>query len=583
MKSVVNFIPYGSMVAFNYTETSQLSSETDFETLLDSDDEIYRVIVDRMEQGVLVYDGTRVLGANSRLSEILECPPELVTPGASLEAYIQFGASRGDYADSVGLTLQSMRMHIAAGKDYIVERRLPNGRTIRIDCRNNGGFGVGTYTDVTVAHERELLLQEKEQEVRKLSETDGLTGLANRRSLDNMLNQKFELHCKKFNCNFLAVILIDLDRFKCINDTYGHGYGDALLQELSKRFTSLVSETGLMSRIGGDEFAAVVEAATKSEIEEIAANLCDATYRVVDVEGTKLKVESSIGLAFLSDEMKDSDELLTAADLALYEAKRTAKGTVCSYEPLLREKANKRFAIEQDLQFALKNDEFVLYYQVQRDLKTNEDVGYEALMRWQHPERGLVSPADFITIAEETGAIVDMGRWALHQAATDIMEFDSTSRVSVNVSPAQFVKSNIAQDVRQVLSKTGLPPSRLEIEITETLLIEDTDNTLKALNELREIGISISLDDFGTGYSSLAYLTQFPFTKLKIDRSFIDGMMEDGPSRALIDSILVLASSLNLKVTAEGVETQEQLDILKKSNCDEAQGYLLGKPRVLET
>ncbi|MEM9574939.1 MAG: diguanylate cyclase, partial [Pseudomonadota bacterium] len=226
---------------------------------LSSDLEIYRTIVDRMEQGVLVYDGQHVLAANAQLSKLLDCPPELVSPGASLEDYIAFGAARGDYSANIGLTLQSMRMHIAAGKDYIVERSLPNGRTLRIDCRNDGNFGVGTYTDVTEARDREQRLKEREAEVRKLAESDGLTGLGNRRSFDMQLAKKFGVG-RNANVNtMLALVLIDLDRFKSVNDTYGHAMGDSLLQEIARRFDAILPKGSIIARIGGDEFAAILE------------------------------------------------------------------------------------------------------------------------------------------------------------------------------------------------------------------------------------------------------------------------------------------------------------------------------------
>ena len=569
------------MTVLNILESSRDLQKPDFEPPSGSDIEIYRVIVDRMQQGVLVYNKKEILGANPQLCQMLDYPPALLEPGTSLEEFIDYGAARGDYATSGALTLQSMRMHMAAGKDYVTERLLPNGRTLRIDCCITGSFGVGTYTDVTEARNRERLLQEKEQQVRKLAETDGLTGLANRRSLDRKLHIKCERHAAVPNSESLAVILIDLDRFKSVNDTHGHGMGDALLQQLSQKFTSLICETDVISRIGGDEFAAIVEAPTKLEIEKIAKNLCEAAHGVVEIQGTQLKVGASIGVAILSTDMAGADELLTAADLALYDAKHTKKGSVRLYDPSLGERAINRSLIEQDLQFAIQNDEFILHYQVQRNLETAEDVGYEALVRWQHPERGLVSPAEFVSIAEETGAIVEMGRWALRQATTDIQKLDSKSRVAVNVSPVQFSKSDIVEDVREALAESGLAPSRLEVEITEDIFITDTENTLRALNKLRALGVGIALDDFGKGYSSLSYLNRFPFAKLKIDHAFISNMTEDRQSRTLVNSILSLASSLNLKVTAEGVETQEQWDILKSSKCDEAQGYFLGRPTAL--
>ena len=288
-------------------------------------------------------------------------------------------------------------------------------------------------------------------------------------------------------------------------------------------------------------------------------------------------VGASIGIVF-ADGMNGAFDHKHAADLALYKAKREGRGTIVQFDAAIASDAHARHAFERDLGQALERGELEMHYQVQHDLRSNLPVGYEALMRWNHPDRGMVPPMDFIPMAEELGLIGKLGRWALVRAACDIACFDETSRVSVNVSPVQFTTSNIVGDIRAALDESGLDPSRLEIEVTEAVLICDTDRTHEIMRDITDLGVGISLDDFGSGYSSLGYLTRFPFTKIKIDRSFIMSMHEDKRSENLVRSILALAGALDLKVTAEGVETHRQLMALVRDRCDEAQGFLIGRP-----
>lgn len=652
-------------------------------------------IVDRMEQGVIVFDHENILFANKTVCEILSVSEDFLSPGSSLEEFIKFGVKRGDYYPNSELTLAAIHMRLMAGEDFVLLRKTPNGRfyrinsryqdgigistytditeetrekavlettvetiaqgllvhdreniviankhmlsvmnlpaeivetgtpwiefvkyraergdydsvdehvqkildafdsqtgfstetrandkTIRVECRNAHDMMFVTYTDVTDARARETKLQQKEAEVRVLAETDSLTGVKNRRAFDDYLAKQFK-HWQKNSNNSqkeLALILLDLDHFKPVNDTYGHSFGDNLLKRVARRFGKVIRKSDTIARIGGDEFGAIVEVACKSEAIEIATRMRDATRQPILIDKTKLRVNASVGISYFSDGFNDASAMFVGADLALYAAKDDSRGSVYEFEPEFAYNAKAKYLLEQDLMSALDKNEFVLYYQVQQNLSTGSVAGYEALMRWQHPTKGLVSPADFIPLAEETGLIVQMGRWALKQAARDFGGKDNNTRVAVNVSPVQFRESNLIEDIQQALAEYDLAPEQLEIEITEDVLIEDNSNTLNILEGIRELGVGLSLDDFGAGYSSLGYLTRYPFSKLKIDRYFIDQMIRDERSQSLVKSILSLASNMGMKVTAEGVETPEQLDLLIKSNCDEVQGYLLGRP-----
>ncbi|MER0237033.1 EAL domain-containing protein [Fulvimarina sp. MAC8] len=543
-------------------------------------DTILELTASTMAQGVLVHDRKKILLANDRLVSLLEAPAELFRIGLSWKGIIEFGIERGDYGTEAAGYIERILDNFEHDRHLTLERRVAE-TVLLIEARYEAGIGVVTYTDVTVARLREEQLKRSEARARFLADNDGLTGLLNRRAFDARLDSMISAWRSDAQAGgILAVILLDLDRFKAVNDSHGHGMGDFLLTALARRFADAIGEGNVAARIGGDEFAFALTCRQESQVFAIAETIRAAAVEPVVANGTQVEVGASVGVALALGGMTKA-RIMYAADLALYSAKKQGRGQIVRFTSDIEKAARARTVLESDLRRAFERAQLEMHYQVQHELRTNQPVGYEALMRWRHPERGLVSPADFIPLAEETGLIVAMGRWALMRSTCDIASLDDRMRISVNVSPVQFAASDIVADVDAALQASGLDPARLEIEITEAVLLRDTDATLATMNRLHERGVTLSLDDFGAGYSSLSYLTHFPFTKIKVDRSFVEHMHDDPRSEALVRSILALAKSLNLKVTAEGVETHSQLLTLAKEGCDEAQGYLLGKPLPL--
>ena len=427
---------------------------------------------------------------------------------------------------------------------------------------------VSTHEDVT--EQRRI-----QKRVAYLAHHDSLTGLANRALLrermDTALNGGREI---------VAVLCLDLDRFKEINDTLGHATGDALLQALAERLRSCVRDADTVARMGGDEFAIIQHGSTQPEDSvALAARVIDAIARPYVINGQQMLVGTSIGIAISPNDGTQTDQLLRNADLALYRAKADGRGTYRLFEQDMDRRVQARRKLESDLRDALNKSEFELYYQPLVNLEHDAICGFEALLRWHHPERGKVSPAEFIPLAEETGLIVPIGEWVLRQACAEAAKWPGHLKVAVNVSAAQFNPS-LAGSVISALATAALPPNRLELEITESVMLQDGDAAFATLTALHDLGVRIALDDFGTGYSSLSNLRRFPFDKIKIDRSFVaDLSLANVDAIALVRSVANLGVSLGMATTAEGVETQAQLDLVRAEGCTEIQGYFISAPR----
>jgi diguanylate cyclase (GGDEF)-like protein/PAS domain S-box-containing protein len=422
------------------------------------------------------------------------------------------------------------------------------------------------------------------EQLEYLAHHDPLTGLANRSLLRERISAAIALAEK--SSESVALLLLDLDRFKAVNDLHGHPMGDQVLVRVAARLRAAARGAEIIARLGGDEFVILLTAEAGAEAAraaEVAQRVIASLTEPFEVGASFLQINTSIGVSLYPQHGADADELLKNADTALYSAKRAGRGTQRMFDPAMDAELRRRRHLEQDLRLAIRRRTLDIHFQplFKNDGKTL--AGFEALARWRHPAFGPISPADFIPLAEESGLIVPLGRLVLDIACAEAASWSQPHRIAVNISPAQLRAGNLVATVTEVLARTGLPPSRLELEVTESLLIEDTEATLATLSALKALGLRIVLDDFGTGYSSLSYLRRFPFDKLKIDRSFIQALGENDEAMAIVRAIVALADSLTLDVTAEGVETETQLRLLQEESNAEMQGYLLGRPAPADT
>jgi diguanylate cyclase (GGDEF)-like protein len=535
---------------------------------------VLEAAINNMSQGLLMFDAqARLVICNRRYLDMYALSADQVSPGCSLRDILELrgevGLFSGDPDEYVSSLVEAMRQ----GADDTRLMELQDGRTIAIlnHPMPDGGW-VATHEDIT---ERRRV----EMKIAHMARHDGLTDLPNRMWLRERLGHALgAVH----RGERLAVLYLDLDHFKSVNDTLGHPVGDELLKAIAGRLRRCVRETDIVARIGGDEFAIVrTNLRDSQEPNALARRLCEVIRAPYEIDGHAVIVDTSVGIAIAPNDGTDANELLKNADMALYGAKTDGRGTYRFFEPEMDARMKARRTLELSLRGALERGEFDLNYQPLLHLGHNRVSCCEALLRWKHPQRGLVSPAEFIPVAEEMGLIGPLGDWVLRKACSDAALWPDEIRVAVNLSPIQLMNRNLLPVVMNALAASGLASHRLELEITEAVLLQNTDRTLTTLHQLRELGVNIAMDDFGTGYSSLSYLRRFPFDKIKIDRGFIAGLPDDQESAAIVRAVAGLADSLRMATAAEGVETQAQLDKVRALGCTEMQGYLFSRPREL--
>ena len=529
--------------------------------------------INNMSQGLLLFDSSeRIVVCNHRYIEMYGLSPDVVKSGCSFRDLILHREKTGTFKGDIDEYHSTLLSNLAHGKTTQMQIDLPDGRSIQIVNRPlaDGGW-LATHEDVTEQ-------RRSEAKIAYLAHHDALTGLANRAAVGQKIEEATARH-RRWGEPF-SVLLLDLDRFKYVNDTLGHPAGDALLREVAMRLKTCLRETDVLGRLGGDEFA-IIQAAEFNQ-REAAIKFADRIIGIVakpfSIDGNEVNIGTSIGIALAPEHASSADDLLKMADMALYRAKSIGRNSYRFFDAAMTEAADARREVETELRHAIQNDQLTLHYQPIIDGKTLKICGAEALIRWRHPTKGVIFPDQFIPLAEETGLIGQIGEWVLHAACVEAATWPADVKVAVNLSPVQFRKANLNDVVMDALAQSGLPPQRLELEITETALIESAAECLPTLRQFKNLGIAIALDDFGTGYSSLSQLTMFPFDKIKIDKSFIQNMMKRADSAAIISATLTLAKSLDIETTAEGVETAEQYQFLRLAGVTSLQGFLFKRP-----
>ena len=533
--------------------------------------------LENMTHGLCMFDSAkRLVVCNKQYANLYRLPPELQKVGTPHEAIIAHRVINGFLTGGTSASAVDQKLNalsqLPADEPSVRVDELADGRLIRVIRQPmEGGGWVATHEDITSQKRTEM-------QIIHMARHDILTGLANRAVM--LEKVKEALSRNRRNGEVFTIFMLDLDRFKGVNDTLGHHIGDELLKEAAQRLKLSLRESDTLARLGGDEFA-IIQAGESDQREAaiaIAIRIIDNLNEPFEIEGHKLNIGTSIGIALAPEDGTDSDELMKKADMALYRAKADGRNGHSFFDPAMTAQADARHHMEKDLRSAISNKQMELHYQPVIDIKTRKTCGAEALIRWRHPEKGLISPLDFIPLAEETGLIVPIGEWVLQQACTDAMSWPSGIKVAVNLSPVQFKKGNLLDVILCILVETGLPPQRLELEITESVLFENEGTNVTMMHQLKNLGISIALDDFGTGYSSLSYLTMFPFDKIKIDKSFTLNMTRNPASAAIIAAVLSLGRSLGIATTAEGVETRQEFRSLYASGVNFVQGFFFGRP-----
>jgi diguanylate cyclase (GGDEF)-like protein len=530
--------------------------------------------LNNMMHGLCMFDAKRrLIICNGRYNAMYGVPETLTAPGTSIQSILEYMVERKTFAESAEETFNAVAG--ASIENFRIVKTLTDGRMVAISHQNTADGGwVAIHEDIT---ER----QKAEAHIAHLARHDQLTDLPNRVFFREELDKSLRRlrHGERF-----AVLCLDLDRFKSVNDTLGHSIGDKLLGAVASRLSGCIDERDFVARLGGDEFAVVQANINRPEDSStLGARIIERLAAPYDIEGQQLDIGVSIGIAIAPADGKSADQLLKNADLAMYRAKADGRGSYCFFEPEMDARIQARRALELDLRTALGAGQLQLYYQPLVNAESGEVRCFEALLRWFHPRLGAVPPGEFVPLAEESGLIGPLGQWVLRAACAEAAKWPSQFRVAVNLSPIQFKNLNLVKVILSALASSGLPAARLELEITESVLLEADPKTLAVLHELHALGIRIVMDDFGTGFSSLNYLRSFPFDKIKIDKSFIHDVSKGGDSLAIVRAIIDLARALKIEVVAEGVETADQLEHLVAEGCTEMQGYYFSKPAPIES
>jgi len=534
---------------------------------------LLEVTLENMSQGLCMFDrAQRLVVCNRHYAEMYGLAPEQTAPGTTLRAVLEARVASGHSPADAEEYIDRRLSEVARPEPYYAVNHLRDGRVIAVmhQPRKDGGW-VAIHQDITAQ-------KRVEAEVAHMARHDSLTDLANRMLFMEKIDEALA-RLRRGGERF-SVFMIDIDRFKGVNDSLGHPVGDALLKAVAERLRAAIRETDTVARFGGDEFAILqtLAADQKEGAVVLAGRVLAAINEPYDLDGHKVAIGTSIGIALAPDDGSSADELLKKADLALYRVKSAGRNGFRFFEPKMETEARSRHALENDLRGALARDEFELHYQTIVAFATRSVCGVEALARWRHPELGVIPPDRFIPIAEETGLIVPLGDWIIRRACAEAAAWPAHIRLAINLSPVQFGKSDLAATVAAALADSGLAPERLELEITESVLLAQDDHNLETLHRLKRLGVSIVLDDFGTGYSSLTYLHMFPFDKIKIDRSFVHKLSSSAECAAIVCAVIGLGASLGIATVAEGVETGEQFALLRVAGCSQAQGFLFSRP-----
>jgi diguanylate cyclase (GGDEF)-like protein len=543
------------------------------QSLVQEQKELFEAALGNMSQGLAMFgaDGELIV-TNRRFRDLYQLAPESVMPGHTVSEILRRSPLFTPIVDGRQDPLIEEHQALTERRSSAtLTQSLPNGRVVTVthEPMPGGGF-VDTVTDVTRLHAADA-------QIAHMALHDPLTDLPNRILFRQRLEEALYRVPRGEAC---AVLCLDLDQFKGVNDTLGHPVGDALLKAVTDRLRRIVRQTDTVARLGGDEFAIVQSSVDHpADATALSKRLLRELSRPFEVDGHQVVIGTSIGIAIAPSDGTDPDVLLKSADISLYRAKSDGRNRYRYFEPEMDAMMQARRELELDLRKAIKSNEFELYFQPLVNLLRGRITGFEALLRWRHPRRGLVSPGEFIPLAEEIGLIIQIGEWVLQEACTCAAAWPEPVKVAVNISTVQFKGPNLIAAVSQAIEESGLDPSRLELEITESVMVHDFEAALAMLRELKKLGVSISMDDFGTGYSSLSYLRAFPFDKIKIDQSFVRELGNRSDCTAIIRAVTGMCDSLGITTTAEGVETAQQLNLLQAEQCTEIQGYLISRPR----